>query len=159
VITAEPLTAQAFAPFGRIVDAPTRPPDSAGDPWRWWADAGMLEPTDGRYAIGYLQIEDGRTGFDWAERHLHSEELVIPVAGELLLYAGPPGQGDEPAADRFRVFSVRPGQAVVLGRGVWHGAPLARDDAATALVLLREGTGSDDTQIARFHEIPVRGGG
>ena len=151
----EPLTADAFAPFGRVVDSPEREPDSKGDPWRWWAETALLDTGDRRYAVGYLEVEPGRLAFDWAERHMRSEELVIPVRGELLLYAGPPEQGSEPARDRFRVFRVRPGQAVVLGRGVWHGAPLAADGPASALVLLQERTGQEDTELVRFEEVPV----
>jgi ureidoglycolate lyase len=158
VTAAEPLTADAFAPFGRVVDAPAREPDSKGDPWRWWAETAVLDAGDRRYAVGYLEVEPGRSAFDWAERHMRSEELVIPVRGELLLYAGPPDQSSEPARDRFRVFRVRPGQAVVLGRGVWHGAPLAADGPASALVLLQERTGQEDTELVRFDEVPVEAG-
>ncbi len=151
----EPLTADAFAPFGRVVDVPARAPDSVGDPWRWWAETALLEQAGGRYAVGYLELPNGRSGFDWAERHLESEELVIPVRGELLLYAGPPDQGEVPQRERFRVFRVRPGQAALLDKGVWHGAPLAVGAEATALVLLLEGTGENDTQTVRFDAIPV----
>jgi ureidoglycolate lyase len=157
VIAPEPLTADAFAPFGRVVDEPQRPPDSVGDPWRWWAEAALLDATDGRYAVGYLVVDNGRSGFDWAERHLESEELVIAARGEVLLYAGPPDQGDEPVPERFRVFRVRPGQAALLAKGVWHGAPLAAGGPAAALVLLREGTGANDTLMARFDEVRVGG--
>ncbi|MBD0330763.1 MAG: ureidoglycolate lyase [Thermoleophilia bacterium] len=155
MIAVEPLTAEAFASFGRILDVPAREPDNAGDPWRWWAETALVARAEGRYAVGYLEVENGRRGFDWAERHLESEEVVIPVRGELLLYAGPPDQGDAPSRDRFRIFRVRPGQAVILGKGVWHGAPLAAGGSATALVLLLEGTGQNDTQMAHFDEIPV----
>jgi ureidoglycolate lyase len=157
VTLVEELSADAFAPFGRIVDTPRRPADSEGDPWRWWAEAAFLDAAPGRYAVGYLEVDDGRGGFDWAERHLESEELVVPVRGELLLYAGPPDQGSEPAPERFRVFRVRPGQAALLGKGVWHGAPLAAGGQATALVLLREGTGASDTELVRFAEVAVGG--
>jgi ureidoglycolate lyase len=155
VIRVEPLSRDAFAPFGRVVEAPAREPDSVGDPWRWWADTALLERSDGRYAIGYLEVRDGRRGFDWAERHLETEELVIPVRGELLLYAGPPDRGERPDPERFRVFRVRPGQAVLLGKGVWHGAPLTAEGEATALVLLLERTGENDTETVEFDEIPV----
>jgi ureidoglycolate hydrolase len=155
MIRAEELTAEAFRPFGRVIDAPERTPDAVDDPWRWWADTAVFDPAAGRYAVGYLEVSNGRTGFDWAERHLASEELVIPVRGELLLYAGPADQGDEPARERFRVFRVHPGQAALLGKGVWHGAPLAAGGEATALVLLLERTGATDTEIARFDEVPV----
>ena len=155
MIAVEPLTAAAFTPFGRVFDTPAREPDSVGDPWSWWAETALLEPAGGQWAVGYLEVRDGRSGFDWAERHLRSEELVVPVRGELALYAGPPDQGDRPDPARFRVFRVSPGQAVVLGTGVWHGAPLAVGGAATAVVLLLEGTGANDAQAVHFDEIPV----
>ena len=155
MITVEPLSAEAFAPFGRVVGMPDREPDATGEPWRWWADTAALAPADGSYTVGYLEIDRGVAAFDWAERHIESEELVVPVRGRLLVYVGPAGQGDDPARDRFRVFEVRPGEAVVLANGVWHGAPLAGDGSATAIVLLLEGTGANDTQVVRFDEIPV----
>jgi ureidoglycolate lyase len=155
VIRAETLDAEAFAPFGRVVEEPGGPPDATGDPWRWWAETALLDDAGGRYAVGYLEVDEGRRRFDWAERHLASQELVVPVRGELLVYVGPGDQGGTPAADRFRVFRVGPGQAALFERGVWHGAPLAADTTATALVLLREGTGAADTELARFPEVTV----
>ena len=154
----EPLTSDAFAPFGRAVDTPAREPDATGDPWRWWAETALLDAGDRRYGVGYLEIEPGRAAFDWAERHLRTEELVIPVRGELLLYVGPPDQGSKPARERFRVFRMAPGQAAVMRRGVWHGAPLAADGPATALVLLQERTGREDTELVRFEEVAVEAG-
>jgi ureidoglycolate lyase len=141
VIAAEPLTAEAFAPYGRVVDLPERPPDSVGDPWRWWDETALLE--EGHYAVGYLSVDPGRPAFDWAERHEDSEEMVVPVHGELLVYAGEP----------YRVFRVRPGQAVILARGVWHGAPLAADGPASAIVLLRV---QRETEMVQFEEMEVQ---
>jgi ureidoglycolate lyase len=153
-MTVEELTAEGFEPFGRIVATPSRPPDATAATWRWWAETATL-PDAGPWAVGYLQLDPGPSAFDWAERHLRSEELVVPVHGELVVYAGPPDQGEEPAADRFRLFRLRPRQAAILARGVWHGAPLAVSGPATALVLLREGTGKSDTYVARFQPIAV----
>lgn len=143
---------ESFAPFGRFVAAPTEEPDAVGDPWLWWAQTALLDRPERPYAIGYLEVERGRSGFDWAERHRDSEELVIPVVGELLLYAAAPDP------DAFRVFRLRPGQAVVLGKGVWHGAPLAAAGPASAIVLLAERTGELDTDKVHFEEITVEEG-
>jgi ureidoglycolate lyase len=152
VIAAEPLSQEAFSALGRVVDEPAGPPDASGDAWRWWAETALLGPVDGRYALGYLELEDEGRGFDWAERHLRSEELVVPVRGELLLYAGEPSSNG-PAG--FRAFRMRPGQAALLDKGVWHGAPLAVGGPAAALVLLLEGTGATDTEVVRFDEVTV----
>jgi ureidoglycolate lyase len=144
----ENLEAESFARFGRVIDVPGREPDAAGDPWRWWARAAVLDHGERPCAVGYLEVEPGRAGFDWAERHHRSEEMVIPLGGELHVYVAAPEPED------FRVFRVRPGQAVILGKGVWHGAPLARRPAS-AIVLLAERTGELDTDKVSFEEIAV----
>jgi hypothetical protein len=38
---------------------------------------------------------------------------------------------------------------------VWHGAPIAEDEAAKAIVLLLEGTGRDDVTVVRFEDAPI----
>ena len=148
-LAVESLEAEAFARFGRVVDVPRAEPDARGDPWRWWAQTTLLDYGERPYAVGYLELEPGRGGFDWAERHHRSEEMVVPVRGELLLYAGAP----EP--DDFHIFRVRPGQAAILAKGVWHGAPLATAAPASAIVLLAERTGELDTDKVSFEEIVV----
>ena len=40
--------------------------------------------------------------------------------------------------------------------GVWHGAPLVRSRATTAMVLILEGTPTEDVTIVRFEDTPVR---
>ena len=148
-IAVEELAAEAFAPFGRVVDVPSGDPDAVGDPWRWWARSAVLDRGERPYAVGYLEVEPGSAGVDWAERHSRSEEMVIPLDGELLVYAAAP----EP--EGFRIFRVRPGQAVILGKGVWHGAPLAPGGRARAIVLLAEGAGELDTDMVQFEELGV----
>jgi ureidoglycolate lyase len=147
-LAVETLSDEAFAPFGRVVDVPTREPDAVGDPWRWWASAAVLDHGERPCAVGYLEVEPGHATFDWAERHNESEEMVVPLGGELHVYVAAP----EP--EQFRVFRVRPGQAVILGKRVWHGAPLARLPTS-AIVLLAERTGELDTDKVSFEEIAV----
>jgi ureidoglycolate hydrolase len=60
-----------------------------------------------------------------------------------------------PPFERFQVFKVRAGQAVLLDRGVWHGAPLAIDKPLNAIVLLLSRTGELDLSLVRFEENPV----
>jgi ureidoglycolate lyase len=148
-VAVEQLSAESFAPYGRVVDAPTREPDAVGDPWRWWAQTALLDHGERACAVGYLEVERGRTGFDWAERHRRSEEMLIPVERALLVYVAAPDP------ERFRLFRVTPGQAVILAKGVWHGAPLAEHGPGRAIILLAEGTGELDTDIVQFEELAV----
>jgi ureidoglycolate lyase len=142
----EPLTAQAFAPFGTVVARPGSAPDATGPGWSWWARTGDLPLAD--YAIGYLALEPAEPAFDWAEYHPHSVELVAPLAGDCLVYVAAPGE----PPDDFRVFRVAAGEAVILGRGVWHGAPLALARPLTAMVALAHRA---DTVVARFDPISI----
>jgi ureidoglycolate hydrolase len=57
--------------------------------------------------------------------------------------------------ERFEVFRVRQGQGVLLGRGVWHGAPLALDRPLNVIVLLHQNTGQEDTAVVRFQDTPI----
>ena len=51
------LTAEAFAPYGRVVERPTRPEDAAGPGWRWWAETAYLTGDGRPFGVGYLDLE------------------------------------------------------------------------------------------------------
>ena len=153
------LTPASFAPYGNLVEMPSRTPDAAGPGWKWWAESALLEGDARPYAIGYLDLEPAALRFDWAERHMRTMELLTPAGGDCLVYVGPPDHLDEPARlpplARFQVFRIQQGQAVLLDPGVWHGAPLALDRPLNVIVLLPPNTGQDDTTVMRFEETPV----
>jgi ureidoglycolate lyase len=151
-VIAEPLTADAFRPFGRVLARPDAPPDASDTGWSWWAEAAALPADERPYAVGYLDLEPAEPEFAWAEHHERTVELIVPLGGECLVYVAPPG--DEPRD--FRVFRVREGEGVLLDPGVWHGAPLALDRRLAAIVFLRRGTGNEDTVIRRFPDSPIR---
>ncbi len=152
-LTIEQLTPDDFAPYGSVIAQPLASPDASGPGWAWSGETQLLSHADRSYAVGYLDLEAGKLRFDWAERHLESIEVIIPLGGDCLVYVGSPG--DAPEWDRFRVFRLCSGQAVVLNQGVWHGAPLALEHDLKALVLLRQGTGAEDVQKAERDSGPV----
>lgn len=140
------LTRESFTPYGTVIEQPSGEPDGAGDGWSWWGETLEIPQTDRPYSVGYLALSPASLRFDWAEYHRESKEIIIPMGQDCLVYVGRPGA--EPEWDRFEVYRVRPGQGVMLDEGVWHGAPLAMDRALTALVLLRQGAGSEDVYKA-----------
>jgi ureidoglycolate lyase len=158
-LAAEPLDEEAFRPFGRIFREPPRPQDADGPGWRWWGETLELAGDARGYGRGYHDQRPLTPAVDWAERHMRSAELVAPLGGDCLVYAGPAEHPDEPGRapqlERFRAFRVPAGQAVLLAPGVWHGAPFAADGPSAALVVLASGTGREDTHVVRFPESPV----
>src|SRR5688572_1398482 len=154
------LTEQAFRSFGKVIEQPNRAEDAQGSGWKWWGENALMESADRPYQIGYLDLKPAELKFDWAERHMRSAELIIPAGGDCLVYVAPPEYPDEPermpAFEHFEVFRVRAGQAVLLDKGVWHGAPLAIDAPLNVIVLLLSRTGEIDLSLVRFEENPVR---
>lgn len=155
----EDLIAESFAPFGEVIDQPARPQDAQGHGWMWWGENYTLAGGDRNYAIGYLDLQPGDLSFNWAERHMHSDELLIPMGADCLVYVGPADHPEEPmhlpSLDRFRVFRLTPGQGVLLHKGVWHGAPMALDKPLNVTVLLLKETGKIDGYVVRFEDTPV----
>jgi ureidoglycolate lyase len=159
-VAVDDLTDDAFAPFGTVVRTPSRPNDATGPGWRWWAETVVLEDDGRPWSVGYLDLEPSTPpSFDWAERHLRSQEAIVPVSGGCLVYVAPPDHPEEPDRlppfEAFRVFRVPPGSGVVMHPAVWHGAPIVEDEAAKAIVLLLAGTGRDDVTVVRFEDAPI----
>ena len=155
-LAARPLEREAFARYGTVLERPERRADAEGPGWRWWAETAGLADTGSAYGIGFLTLEAAPLEFDWAERHERSPEMIVTLFGECLVYVAPADPGrDGPGA--FEVFRLGPSRGVILHPGVWHGAPLASSSRAAAMVLLREGTGTEDTAIVRFEAVQVAG--
>lgn len=153
----EALSAQAFAPFGTVIERPGRPADASGSGWQWWGELLNLSGGDQPYAIGVVSLTPAPLRFDWAERHEHSDELIVPMGDGCLIYVGPAEVADiSTALDQFHAFRLAPGQAVLLRRGVWHGAPIAAEQALKVLIVLLHNTGRQDTRVVRFEQTPVQ---
>lgn len=156
----EDLTPDAFEPFGEVLQPPSQAEDAGGAGWRWWGQVNLLPSTVRPYAIGLLDLQPAPLAFDWAERHMHSSEVIIPTQHDCLVYVGPPLYFDQPERmpdlGEFRVFLVKAGRGVLLREGVWHGAPMAVDRPLKVFVLLPQDTGIVDASLVRFPENPVR---
>ena len=159
-IKIEDLTPDAFAPFGEVITQPSRVKDASGPGWTWWGQNHLLAAGDRNYAIGYLDLQPAELSFDWAERHMHSDELLVPMGEDCLVYVGPPEYPEEPDRlpdlERFHVFHLREGQGVLFDKGVWHGAPMALDKPLNVVVLLLQDTGTVDGHVVRFEDRPVQ---
>ena len=153
------LTNETFRPFGTVIEQPDRAEDAQGPGWKWWAENALMESADRPYQIGYLDLKPAELKFDWAERHMRSAELIIPTGGDCLVYVAPPDYPDEPERmppfERFQVFKVSAGQAVLLDKGVWHGAPLAINTPLNVIILLLSRTGEVDLSLVRFEDSPI----
>jgi len=153
IVRAEPLTPEAFAPFGEVVEhrGPARRSLFTG-PFE-------IEGAEARPAMWVTRVEEGRDlpiVLGAMERHPLSAQTFIPLRGQAYLVAVCPARADgAPDASEMRAFVGGPHQGVVYRRNVWHHGLTVLAQPAEFVVLMASvgGAGRDDVFLPL--EIPV----
>jgi ureidoglycolate lyase len=143
VIRAEPLTADAFAPFGRVItaDPATAREINGGFTTRFHALAEV--ETD---AAAILSIFRGRVRpleVAMLERHPLGSQAFVPLGGRDWLVV----VAETPEAGALRAFRARGDAGVQYGRGVWHHPLLVLGEAQDFLVVDRDGPGGNLEEV------------
>lgn len=148
-VTPQRITPDNFARYGRVARLPDGAPTAEDATFRYWSDAAHYE-IDGETEIGFCTVyRQDEPAVTWMERHARTPELLIPIDGPFLL----PVMGDDAEVE---VFEVQPGEAVVIGQGVWHSACHPADgDAATYFVIFRRGTPREDVTKKDLPTTPI----
>ncbi|MBD3679694.1 MAG: ureidoglycolate lyase [Rhodobacteraceae bacterium] len=140
-IPIEPLTADAFAPFGEVLEA-------AGDPdklinrglcGRWHDRAALDFGPQGRAGISIFRAEPRALPYslDMVERHPEGSQAFLPMAHTPFLVIVAEDEDGVPA--RPRAFLTAPGQGVNYRRGTWHGVLTPLSDPGLFAVVDRIG--------------------
>lgn len=123
-ITARPLTADAFAPFGTVIDtAGAAPrPMNAGMARRFHDLAEIALAGDGaRAVIGLVEAEPYGLPLrlSLVERHPLGAQAFVPLSPAPFLVVVCPDADGRPGQPQ--AFVTRPHQGVCYARGTWHG--------------------------------------
>lgn len=104
---------------------------------------GLFAGVTGTGAIELKNVVAEKTEkvYEKLEIHERSPQVYAVVKGNI---AVPVAAGLE--ADAVRFCRVSEGEALVVGRGAYHGGPVALSETANVVVALREGTSTGDTQ-------------
>lgn len=119
----EPLTAEAFAPFGDLIDV-LGPPDrliNAGLCGRHHDLARLDFDAEGRAGISLFAAQARALPLvlDLLERHPLGSQAFLPLDGVPFLVCVAEDAGGVPV--RLRAFLTVPGQGVNILRNCWHG--------------------------------------
>lgn len=121
-IVAVPLTAEAFAPFGDLLQAEGAPDRiiNRGLCGRFH-DRARLDFSDGRAGISLFKAEPRSLPYllDMVERHPDGSQAFLPMGADSFLVVVAPDRGGVPGTPL--AFLTAPGQGVNYHRGVWHG--------------------------------------
>lgn len=117
------LTAEAFAPFGRLLENQDNPCTKSGEGWTCFSPVDFMLPTV-PMGVGIVYCEKIPAELDSLERHVSREELLwtttedLVMAVDLPIYLGDAYACPNAATTKF--FLMKAGQAVILNRGTWH---------------------------------------
>jgi len=114
-IRAQPLTAEAFAPYGRVMSAERVP----------------LEMRDGHFTANIAALGGVPQMVRGVNRHMDHSQLFVPMNGARTLVVVAPR--DQPAdsfdADTIVAFVADGSVAYTFDAGTWHIEPKALDEA------------------------------
>jgi ureidoglycolate lyase len=159
IIKAAGLTAEAFAPFGDVIEV-------TGRNFRWinedtcerFDDLAQVDvlAAAGRPVISIFKSQPRALPFQvkTLERHPLSSQAIIPLDGLpfLVIVAE---DGDAPISARIRAYRSSGAQGVNYGRNTWHHALIALDRTSHFLVVDRAGPGENCDEIAVSDSVMV----
>jgi ureidoglycolate lyase len=143
-LTPRPLTADAFRPYGEVLDASGSPTDLAnGAAAQVHRDIAAIDVAadGGRVSVSVVRTAPTPLPLRIVvmERHPLGSQTFVPLAGaEYLVVVAPAGELD-PAA--IVAFHASPAQGVNLRRGVWHHPLVALHRVSDFVVIDRAGEG------------------
>ena len=151
-IALEAVTAEAFAPFGALIEEPSAPPVFSNPGLRSWR-----LPYEASAATDLMVIRYDHRPMNFAklERHSNVTQCFVPLDAMpwAMVVAAADDSGDGPAPDCVRAFLVGGAQGILLWKDTWHAFnrfPAHPPGASFALL-----TGAD-TQ-AELEEWPAGG--
>jgi ureidoglycolate lyase len=117
----EPLTDEAFVPFGQIISVKDRAPDfQTASGTRGWA----VDFQSGTPLLMLLHTPYQGLSFTKLERHFSVTQTFLPMGGSPAVVAvAPADSGDRdqvPSPSDVRAFLLDGTKGYVLGHGVWH---------------------------------------
>ena len=146
VLTVEPLSPEAFAPFGTVIDAAAARkvyPINQGSTQRYHALA-MVDLDGGQAAISLARAQAFALPLtiSMLERHPLGSQAFIPLHGTRWVVV----VADSPEATP-RAFLADRGQGVQYRRGTWHHPLIALDQGGDFLIVDRVGAGYNCEEV------------
>lgn len=153
MIRAHPLTAEAFAPFGDVLEV-------SGDPHKIinqgncgrWHDLAELDMGGGRAGISLFKAKPRTLPYtvELLERHPLGAQAFLPMTQDPFLVIVAPDAGGAPGT--LHAFLTTPGQGVNYHRGTWHGVLTPLAEPGVFAVVDRIGDG--DNLQEHWLEVP-----
>lgn len=144
LIQAQPLSAQAFAPFGDVLDVSNTPDMiiNQGKCGRFH-DLAQLEFGDGKAGISLFEAEPRILPYEleMMERHPLGSQAFLPLSQSPFLVIVAPDEDGKPGQPL--AFRTGPGQGINFHRNTWHGVLTPLSPPGSFAVVDRIGAGNN----------------
>jgi ureidoglycolate lyase len=164
-VTAQALTAQAFSPFGQVIELPERSGllINQGTAERFNDVVDLRLTADaGRPQLSLFRVSPSRlpVRVELLERHPLSSQAFLPFDGRRFLVVVAPAASDAPVS-AVRAFLTNGSQGVNYAPGVWHAPVIAVGAETHFAVIGRAGpeTNCDTVRLAPAVVISIEAGG
>ena len=147
-IIAQPLTANAFAPFGNILEAKGTADKIINQGLcSRFHDLARLDFSDGRAGISLFDAKPRNLPYQltMVERHPEGSQAFIPMSMNRFLVIVAPDKNNRPG--RPLAFLSDPGQAINFHRNIWHGVLTPLEAPGLFAVVDRIGSGENLEEI------------
>ncbi len=154
VITAEPLTRKAFAPFGDVVDITIGKPVVESKIFSFWDKISPLDllSEKGEPYLAFLRVKHRPFIVNQMERHVKATQAIIPLNGGISIsVVAPPNDLKNPSAlpdlSKAKAFICSGSQALNFKKGTWHWPAFPLSDSVDFVMVVRAGMPNDDFQV------------
>lgn len=159
IVQVEALTAEAFRPFGQIIQIPDTEPDRDAASHRYWAGMAHIDLSDDPIDLALSRMLRRPFRLSQMERHRKATQTFVPFGTPAGILAVAPPQpedpDDRPRHQSIRAFALDGSAGYHLFRGVWHDSLFPIGRYADYLMVVRRDTGIDDHDVREL-TLPVR---
>ena len=147
-IHVEPITNEAFAPFGQFYTM-DKPQGYAlcGELHQFFPDR---VNADSNHRVGYSPIlvkKPAEMVITQQEYHTTTWEMILPLNDDMILHVAP-ASGGIPVTEQAKAFLVPKHTLVKMNAAIWHLAPLpANVEELAAMIILPECTYANDCTV------------
>jgi ureidoglycolate lyase len=142
-IPVEPVTREAFAPYGVLIGvdpaANSRTGEFYGDKVELWAPGGFVSDEQTRLSVARIHARPPKV--IWMERHFKHTQTFIPLGGSAFVAVlGAPTDTHQPDPATVRAFYFDGSCGAQLHLGTWHEFPFPVGESAEVVIIIRAET-------------------
>jgi ureidoglycolate lyase len=148
IIPCEKINTDNFSVYGSYITVNNKKPTTSDDELKFWNRLDVMGH-EGNTSVCIVQTY-GRNGLTEStlEKHSKTREALIPTDDIIIVAALADSDNPNlPDLSSVKAFSVQRGSAVILGRNIWHHAPLTLKEKVNTFVIFEENTPDNDLLV------------